>query len=92
VLRLASATAAYGARQLSDGLSPEEARVAAVEAADALEAAAARVRLLSAARLSPAARRRRAVQLVASGLSQREAAAIVGVSPRRCWDYLRGRP
>ncbi len=91
LLRVVSATAAYAAGQLANGLSPQQARVAALEAAAEMEQAASVLRALTLARLTPAERRRLAVQLVASGTSQREAARQVDVSPRRVWDYLRDR-
>jgi hypothetical protein len=97
-LRLAAAMAGYAARQVADGWSPSEATRAALDAADAMEATAVKLRRLT-GRLSPAecralptaARRELAAQLVAEGLTQRQAAARLGVSPRRLWDYLRGR-
>jgi DNA-binding NarL/FixJ family response regulator len=97
-LRLAAAMAGYAAGQVADGLSPSEATRAALDAADAMEATAAKLRRLT-GRLSPAecralptaSRRALAVELVAGGLTQRQAARQLGVSPRRVWDYLRGR-
>jgi DNA-directed RNA polymerase specialized sigma24 family protein len=90
-LRVAASTASYAAGQVADGLSPSEATRAALDAADAMEATARTLRALLARPRLPAERRALAVQLVAQGLTQRQAAARLGVSPRRVWDYLAGR-
>jgi DNA-directed RNA polymerase specialized sigma24 family protein len=89
VLRVAAASAEYGARQLADGLSPAEARRAAVEAAGELEATAAALRRL--ARLSGPQRRAVARSLAGLGWSRREIAVRLGVSDRTVFGYLRGR-
>lgn len=91
VLTVASAVAAYAARSVGNGLGPEEARRAAVEAAAELEIIAANLRRLArtAPRLDPAGRRVLAADLAASGLSQRAIAARLGVSKRTVFDDLR---
>ena len=102
-LEVAGAIASYAARQIGNGLSPEAARLAAIEAAAELEAASVTLRRLTgpaeyravspaACRaLSAAGRGALAVEPTAAGMTQREAAARLGVSPRRVWDYLSGR-
>ena len=92
-LRLASAVAAYAAGQISNGLGPEQAGRAALDAAGELAGLAALLRQLTLARpdLDPAGRRALALRLAADGVSQREIARRVGRSERRVWDYLRGR-
>lgn len=91
MLRVAEATAGYAAGQVADGLSPSEAARAALDAADELELMAVQLRRMARPRLGPAERRALAAELVAAGLTQRQAAARIGVSPRRVWDYLAGR-
>ena len=90
-LTIASALAAYAAGQIGNGLSPEEARRAAVDAAAELENLAGNLRRLArtAPRLDPAGRRALAVDLAASGLSQRAIAARLGVTKKVIWDDLR---
>jgi hypothetical protein len=69
-LKLAESIARYGAEQVADGLGPAEAARAVIEAADALEHAAARLRRLTRpGRIDPAERRLLAARLAASGLS-----------------------
>jgi hypothetical protein len=87
VLRLAEATAGYAAGQVGNGLAPDEARLAVVEAAAELELAASALRRL--ARLDGQERRVLAVQLAALGWPRVRIAAACGVSPRVVWDYLR---
>lgn len=89
VLRVAEATAGYAAGQLANGLSPEAARQATLDAADGLEVTAGQLRRLARLDLDPAERRALAVQLAASGLSQRQAARVLGVSKKTVWTYLR---
>ena len=76
LLRIASGVAGYAARSLGNGLEPEEARRAALEAAADLEAAALALRAL--ARPDPVAdparlarRRAEALELAAAGWSRR---------------------
>jgi predicted DNA-binding protein (UPF0251 family) len=92
VLRLAAAIAGYAAGQVGNGLSPEHARRAVLDAAAELDAAAAALRRLTRldpARLGPAERRALAVRLAASGMSQQRAAEQVGVARRTLRGYLR---
>ena len=92
-LRIAAASAEYASRAVADGLSPEAARQAALDAAAELEVIAGTLRRLTRPRpdLDAAGRRALAVALAGRGLSQRQIAARVGRSERRVWDYLRGR-
>ena len=104
LLRIAEGIAGYAARSLGNGLEPEAARRAALEAAAELEAAASALRRLarpnpvapvadSAARQDEAARRRAvALELVASGWSRRAIAERVGVTPETVRRYVRARP
>jgi hypothetical protein len=86
MLRVAEAMCGYAASQLADGLGPEEARAAAIEAAGELAALAAQLRRLT--RLRPADRRVLAAQLTALGLSRREVAGRLGVTDRAVRGYL----
>ena len=90
-LRLAEAVARYAADQVGNGLGPQAARQATVEAAGELAELAAVLRRLALARpdLDTAGRRALAVQLAADGLSQRQAARVLGVSKKTVWTYLR---
>ena len=88
VLRLAEATAGYAAGQLGNGLSPGQARQAALDAATELEITAGALRRLALAGLSP---RELAVQLAASGLSQQQVADRLGRSRRTVRGYLSSR-
>ena len=90
-LKIASAIADYAASAIGDGLSPEAARRATLDAAGELEITAASLRRLVLGRLSPAERRALAVGLAADGLTVRQIAAQVGRSERQVQDYLRGR-
>jgi DNA-binding CsgD family transcriptional regulator len=87
-LRLAEQMCGYAAGQLGNGLGPDEARAAALDAAGELAAVAEVLR--RAVRLSPAERRRRAVLLAGLGMSKREVAVRLGVSERAVWYYLAG--
>jgi DNA-directed RNA polymerase specialized sigma24 family protein len=90
VLRLAAAIAEYGAGQVGNGLGPEEARRAVVDAAAELEAVAAALRRLARPdRLDRAGRRRLAADLAAGGLSQEAIAARLGVARSTVWSDLR---
>lgn len=89
-LRLAAVTAGYAADQLADGLSPAEARVAALDASAELVELAEVLR--RAVRLSRAERQKLAVLWIELGhLSRREIAGRLGVSERTVWRYL-GHP
>ncbi|MGH3236330.1 MAG: helix-turn-helix domain-containing protein [Streptosporangiaceae bacterium] len=85
LLRLAAVTVDYTLRELGNGLDPEQARVAAFEAAAELAVVSEELRRLT--RLGPAERRTLAMRLLALGMSQREAAARLGVAERtvRSW-------
>ena len=85
LLRLAAVTVDYTLRELANGLNPEQARVAAIEAAAELSVVSEELRRLT--RLGPAERRTLALQLTSLGMTQREAAARLGVSERtvRWW-------
>lgn len=87
-LRLAEAIASYAADQAGNGLAPDQARAAVLDAAGELAELAAVLRRLT--RLGPAERRRRAVQLTGLGMSKREVAIRLGVSERSVWYYLAG--
>jgi DNA-directed RNA polymerase specialized sigma24 family protein len=86
-LRLAEAVAGYAADQAGNGLGPEEARAAAIDAAGELAEMAATLRRLT--RLGPSERRVLAVQLSAFGWTRHEVARRLGVSERAVWNYLR---
>ena len=88
-LKIAEAIARYSAEQIGNGLSPEQARVAALETAGELELIAAKLRRLTRLDLAPADRRALALDLAAAGWSQRQIAVQVGRSKRTVWDYLR---
>lgn len=89
LLRYLSAATGYAAGQLGDGLTPEQAREAALELAGELEQAASALR--RAVRLRPEQRRALARLLDAKGVPVRVIAAQVGVSDRSVRNYL-GRP
>lgn len=91
MLRLAESIAGYAAAQLANGLSPEQARRAALDAAGELDAVAGNLRRLAVARLDVAERRALAAELAASGMSARQIAGQIGVAPSTVWDYLSGR-
>ena len=104
LLRIAEGIAGYAARSLGNGLEPEQARRAALDAAAELEQAAGALRRLarpnpvapvadSAARQDEAARRRAvALELAASGWSRRAIAERLGVTSETARRYLRARP
>jgi DNA-directed RNA polymerase specialized sigma24 family protein len=81
LLRLLASTCEYSAAQLSNGLSPGQARETAVEMAGELAEAAASLRRL--ARLT--ARERAAL-----GMSDPQIAARLGVSIHTVWGYRHG--
>ncbi len=91
MLRLAESIAGYAAGQLVNGLSPEQARRAALDAAGELDAVAGKLRRLAVARLDVAERRALAVELAGSGMSPRQIAEQIGVAPSTVCDYLSGR-
>ena len=91
VLRVGESMCGYAAAQLANGLSPEQARQAALDVAAELEITAGKLRRLALARLDPAERRALVVELASTGMSQRQIAVRVGRSKRTVWGYLRGR-
>jgi len=88
-LRLLAVLVAYAARQMADGLTPRQARRAALETAAQLEDVAASLRRLT--RLRPQQRRALAVELAGDGLSTGEIARQLGVTDRAVRYYVRGR-
>lgn len=88
LLRLTAATCQYGAAQLSDGLTPEQAQSAALEAAEELENVAASLRRLT--RLGEAQRRALAVELASLGLSTQQIGRQLGLSDKTVRYYARG--
>jgi hypothetical protein len=91
MLRLAESIAGYAAAQLANGLSPEQARRAALDAAGELDAVAVHLRRLAQPRLDVAERRALAAELAESGMSARQIAGQIGVTPSTVWDYLARR-
>jgi DNA-binding CsgD family transcriptional regulator len=90
VLKVAEAIARYGSEQINNGLGPEQARRAALDAANGLEQIAGELRRLTrTARIDLAGRRALTVELSADGLSQRAIAARLGVSKKTVYDDLR---
>jgi len=87
MLRLTAAMCEYAAGQLADGLSPGQARAAALEAAGELAVVAEVLRRK--VRLGPAERRALAVQLHALGVPRREMGWRLGVSEVSVRHYLR---
>ena len=81
--------ATYSAEQIGNGLSGEAARMAALDVAAELEITAASLRRLARLDLDRSARRSVAVQLAASGLSQRAIGEALGVSKKTVWTDLR---
>ncbi len=90
-LRLAEAVAGYAAGQVSDGLSPEQARRAVIEAAGALAELARSLRRVAWLD-DPAERRAAARELAAGGMSRRDVADRLGVSETAVRGYLNSRP
>jgi len=88
-LRIAEAVAGYAARQVGNGLAPEEARRAVVEAAAELELMAVELRRL--ARLDGPERMALARQLSELGVGTKRIAATVGVSESAVRHYVKGR-
>lgn len=89
VLRVGESMCAYAAGQLANGLGPAEARVAALDVAAELAETAAALRRLARLDLDRAQRRALAVELAASGMSQRQIAELLGVHKRTVWADLR---
>lgn len=87
MLRLGEMMCGYAAAQLGDGLSPRQARAAAVEAASELAEVAAALRRL--ARLSASERCALVGQLTALGLSRVQVARRLGISERTVYRCLR---
>src|SRR5262249_48601779 len=85
LLRLAAQMASYAAEQVSNGLSPADARSAVRELAAELDAAAARLRRI--ARPGPAERRMVVRLLFAQGPSGPQVAARVGLSQKSVYRY-----
>ena len=77
-LRLAEAVARYAADQMANGLAPEEARAAAIDAAGELAELAALLRKLT--RLGPAERRELALELGGLGWDKQRIAVRLGLS------------
>lgn len=91
LLRLSESVSRYAAGQVSDGLSPAEARRAVIEAAGALAELARSLRRLAWLD-DPAERRVVARELAAGGMSRRDVADRLGVSETAVRGYLRPRP
>jgi DNA-binding NarL/FixJ family response regulator len=91
-LRIGESMCAYAAGQLADGLSPEQARQAALDAAAELADLAGALRRLTRLDLDRAQRRALAVELAASGMSQSQIAEQLGVSKKTIWTDLGGPP
>ena len=89
-LRLGSAVCDYTARQISNGLTPEQAQEAAIEAAAELAGLVLALRRLTALG-GPAERRRQARRLHGLGMSGRQIASALGVSERVTYLYLNER-
>jgi hypothetical protein len=88
LLRVVAAEAAYASEQMADGLSPEQARDAALEMAAELEEAAGKLR--AAVRLrSPGQRRTMARLWAGQGMPTKRIAAAAGVTVRQVQKYLR---
>ena len=90
LLRLSESVSRYAAGQVSDGLSPAEARRAVIEAAGALAELARSLRRLAWLD-DPAERRAVARELAADGMSRRDVADRLGVSETSVRNYVRGR-
>ena len=89
LLRLTEAMAGYSAAQLSNGLTPEQARRAVIDMAAELAAAAVALRRL--ARLPARQRATLAVAWAGLGMGTHEIAVRLGVSDHTAWNYQRGR-
>jgi hypothetical protein len=89
LLRLMASACGYSAEQISNGMSPAQARQAVVEMAGEFAVAALSLRRL--VRLPARERASRAAFLAAQGLGTTEIATRLGVSPHTAWNYQRGR-
>ena len=88
-LLLAESLCAYAADQIGNGLSAEQARLAALEMAGELTAVAAVLRRVG--WLTVAERRALAVQFHRFGMPTRQIADRLGVSDRSVRNYVNGR-
>lgn len=88
-LELAAGTARYAAIQIGNGLTPQQAQAAALEAAGALAETASTLRRL--ARLPVRERRALARRLAAGGVPTREIALQLGTCERTVRYYVKGR-
>lgn len=86
LLRLAESVCGYAAGVVGNGVAPEEARAAAVDAAGELSEVAAALRRLT--RLRGPERREAARELDRAGVPRVEIAVRLGVSPSSVWQYL----
>ena len=86
LLQISASTCTYGAVQLGNGISPDEARQTALFVAGELVGMAAALYRL--ARLRPADRAVLARLMVGAGMTRREAAVRLGVSERTVRYYL----
>jgi DNA-directed RNA polymerase specialized sigma24 family protein len=89
VLRVGASVCAYAAASIVNGLGPAEARRAALDAAVELAGLAGALRRLARLDLDRAQRRAVAVELAASGISQRQIADLLGVHRKTVWSDLR---
>jgi DNA-binding NarL/FixJ family response regulator len=96
LLRVAEGVSGYAAREIGNGLEPDEVRAAALEAAGDLEAAASALRRLARPDPVPAgpsdeASRRRALalELAGRGWSRQAIAERLGVNAETARRYLR---
>jgi DNA-binding CsgD family transcriptional regulator len=87
-LRIAASLAMYAAEQIGNGLTPEAARAAVMDAAGELAAVSVSLRRL--ARLSARERAALAGHLAALGMSDPQIAARLGVSIHTVWGYRHG--
>lgn len=89
LLRLMSSLCEYGAKQVADGLAPDEARAAVIEMAGEFTAAAVSLRRL--ARVPARERAALARSLAGLGYGTQEIATRLGVSAHSAWNYQHGR-
>jgi hypothetical protein len=92
LLAVIASTSGYASHQLSNGLSPQQAKRATAEAADELEAAADRLRMLLRSGLHQKhelvqQRRQTARRLADAGVGRAEIARRLGVCERTAWRY-----
>lgn len=86
LLAIIAATASYSSHQLGNGLTPQEARQAAAEAAGELADAAAALHRLAVP--SPVRRRQMARELAGCGMRRREIAWRLGIAEETVRRYL----